>query len=190
MCDNISIFDEEENITVKTVADTEKAFEYIKSACAKTFNDSPYCDTVTVNLNLTQTISVIFCNKKPFDCTVKKTDIVFCIKNDYFDMMNPDDIPVKYEIKNINSLKEFTRIFISTNHIEFQKFVNYIFSFCETYVDKYYVPDHLFDCCDRYMECSDAKHCTCPDYLYSKCCTYKNKIENGIIFFGKNRNIK
>lgn len=169
---------------------TEEIYKYIKSVCETTFKESPYVDTVSTNLNKNSAASIIFCGLKAFDCTAKKDKIMFCLKNDYFSMLKEEDIPVKYEINNVKSLKDFTRIFISKNFYDFQKFVDYIFIFCEEYVDEHYIPDHLFDCCHRYMECSDEKKCTCPDYLYSKGCTYRKKLEKGIVFFGKNRNIK
>lgn len=168
---------------------TVRIFKYIKNVCEATFKESPYVDTVGVNFNKSCATSVNFCGIKVFDCAVKKNNFIFCLKNDYFAMINETDIPVEYEINNIKSLPDFTRIFIRNNFCEFEKAIDYIFTFCEAYVDAHYIPDHTFDCCDLYMQCSDEKHCTCTDYLYSKCCTYKNKLENGIIFFGKNRNV-
>lgn len=47
----------------------------------------------------------------------------------------------------------------------------------------------LFDCCHRYEECSDARDCTHPDKDFRMRCSYRRKLKNGIIFFGKNRNI-
>lgn len=169
---------------------TDGTYEYIKKLCTLTFKESPYVDIVSTKLNISRATSIVFCGLKAFDCTAKKDKFLFCLKNDYFSMLNEEDIPVEYEIKNIKSLKDFTRIFISKNFYDFQKFVDYIFTFCEKYVDEHYIPDHLFDCCHRYMECSDKIQCTCPDYLYSKGCTYRKKLEKGIVFFGKNRNIK
>lgn len=46
-----------------------------------------------------------------------------------------------------------------------------------------------FDCCGKFKECSDAKKCLHEDKLYSTACTYRKKIEQGIFFFGKNRNV-
>lgn len=46
-----------------------------------------------------------------------------------------------------------------------------------------------FDCCSRYMECSDAKKCIHPDRDFSLTCGYKKIMRSGKIFYGKNRNI-
>lgn len=45
-----------------------------------------------------------------------------------------------------------------------------------------------FDCCSRYMECSDAKKCTHPDTAFSIKCGYRKVLNSGRIFFGKNKN--
>lgn len=46
-----------------------------------------------------------------------------------------------------------------------------------------------FSCCSRYEACSDAKHCIHPDTVHSKSCIYRKNLENGKIFYGKNKNI-
>lgn len=46
-----------------------------------------------------------------------------------------------------------------------------------------------FDCCSRYLECSDAKSCTHPDKDFSLKCGYRKILRSGRIFYGKNRNI-
>lgn len=54
-----------------------------------------------------------------------------------------------------------------------------------------YVIDQLpteYSCCSRYEECSDARSCTNPiDEIAAKC-SYRKKLQKGIVFYGKNRN--
>lgn len=47
----------------------------------------------------------------------------------------------------------------------------------------------LFDCCSRYMECSNSKQCTNPDMDHALGCGYRRIMRTGKIFYGKNRNI-
>ncbi len=47
-----------------------------------------------------------------------------------------------------------------------------------------------FDCCSRYVECSDAKKCTHPDVRESIKCGYRRKLLNGQVFYGKNRTVR
>ena len=46
-----------------------------------------------------------------------------------------------------------------------------------------------FDVCSRYQQCSDALQCVDPDPQHALGCSYKRKLEKGIVFFGKNRNV-
>lgn len=47
-----------------------------------------------------------------------------------------------------------------------------------------------FDCCSRYIQCSDAKVCIHPDPKLSMLCGYRRILKSGRIFYGENRNIK
>lgn len=46
-----------------------------------------------------------------------------------------------------------------------------------------------FDCCSRYMECSDAMRCIHPDKDFALLCGYRKVLRSGRVFYGKNRNI-
>lgn len=46
-----------------------------------------------------------------------------------------------------------------------------------------------FDCCSRYLECSEAKQCVHPDPEFAIKCGYQFILQNGRIFYGTNRNI-
>ncbi|MEG1240238.1 MAG: hypothetical protein RSD46_02700, partial [Oscillospiraceae bacterium] len=71
---------------------------------------------------------------------------------------------------------------------------NEIYRYAETIISIYdyrELESHgdLFSCCSRYDACSDAKDCIHPDKKVSAACTYRRKLRQGIIFFGKNRNV-
>lgn len=42
-----------------------------------------------------------------------------------------------------------------------------------------------FGCCSRYRDCSDAGCCLIPERNYSIHCTYRKKLEDGVVFYGK-----
>ena len=46
-----------------------------------------------------------------------------------------------------------------------------------------------FGCCSQFNKCSDAKKCVHVNKLYSKACIYRDHLEHGRIFYGKNRNV-
>ena len=46
-----------------------------------------------------------------------------------------------------------------------------------------------WDCCSRYMECSDAKQCVHPNKAFALGCGYRKILASGRVFYGKNRNV-
>lgn len=46
-----------------------------------------------------------------------------------------------------------------------------------------------FGCCSEFIKCSDARKCVHENKLYSKACMYRDHLDQGRIFYGKNRNI-
>ena len=46
-----------------------------------------------------------------------------------------------------------------------------------------------FGCCSSFEKCSDAKKCLHENKLYSKACMYRGNLDEGRIFYGKNRNV-
>lgn len=47
-----------------------------------------------------------------------------------------------------------------------------------------------WDCCSRYMECSNAKRCIHPDPELALKCGYRKILASGKIYYGENRNIE
>lgn len=50
-------------------------------------------------------------------------------------------------------------------------------------------PNAPFGCCHLYLECSDQKECVHPNPFHAYSCMYKKNLENGKVFYGKNRNV-
>lgn len=46
-----------------------------------------------------------------------------------------------------------------------------------------------WDCCSRYMACSDAGKCVHPDPSFALVCGYRRILESGRIFYGVNQNV-
>ena len=47
-----------------------------------------------------------------------------------------------------------------------------------------------FGCCGLFERCSDAGRCLHDNQFYSTACSYRHNLEQGRIFYGKNRNVK
>ena len=43
-------------------------------------------------------------------------------------------------------------------------------------------------CCSEYLECSDARKCVKPDVPWARGCWYRENLNKGKVFYGKNRN--
>lgn len=48
---------------------------------------------------------------------------------------------------------------------------------------------NTFGCCHQFEKCSDAKKCLHENKLYARGCTYRRHLNEGRIFYGKNRNV-
>ena len=88
-----------------------------------------------------------------------------------------------FHITQVSSAMEFIRVGFSDLHdIELMKEALIII------LKEFPVP-YTFDVCSRYEQCSDALMCLHPDPQHARECSYKKKLERGIVFFGKNRSI-
>ena len=109
-----------------------------------------------------------------------------CIKakSQYLEFASKNrDLFSNFQISQIKSVPDFIRVhFSSLEDIKNMKesFISIIKSFPMPIA---------FDVCSRYMQCSDAFQCVDPDPKHALGCSYKRKLEQGIVFFGKNRNI-
>lgn len=81
------------------------------------------------------------------------------------------------------------RILILTFDSRTQELHDYICKIILYRLKYYRSSQSSFDCCNKFMECSDALKCVHDNKLYSTVCTYRHRLENGIIFYGKNRNV-
>lgn len=110
-----------------------------------------------------------------------KNFTIFIIKNrllsENIDLSNVTDK------KAVKSPKDCTEVKIdSTAHgIDFLKSV--VLKYAQLYI-----PAERFGCCHLYIKCSDEKHCLANDRFHAKGCFYRENLENGRIFYGKNAN--
>lgn len=87
-----------------------------------------------------------------------------------------------YSIEYRKSAASWPRMSLDTTH-DFAKNPE----FCTKIYD-YFLCENGFDCCSAYEQCSDAKRCIRTDLMFAGQCTYRQKLKQGIIFFGKNKN--
>lgn len=78
----------------------------------------------------------------------------------------------------------FWRLDLEDNQTE-----NYLNLLCQAILSTINRLPKEWDCCSRYMECSDAKKCVHPDKSFALGCGYRKILASGRIFYGENRNI-
>lgn len=95
-----------------------------------------------------------------------------------------DLIPVSWPRKTSKSEEKYIRIDIDPQALE--TYTDFLISLTRVSVDRY---PKEWDCCSRYLECSDTTHCVHPDKAFALSCGYRTILGSGKIFYGKNRNI-
>jgi hypothetical protein len=97
-----------------------------------------------------------------------------------------DDLNISpfVEIKKLASDPDFTSLNFLERNDEYYK----IIEICVDNAIKTFKPSNMFACCGLYKACSDEKKCIHRDRLHSKGCWYRRNLENGKIFYGKNKN--
>lgn len=96
-----------------------------------------------------------------------------------------DLIPNGAPCKTVKSELKYIRVLIDGEH-PLETYRNLLIKAATESVNRY---PKEWDCCSRYMECSDAKTCTHPDKGFALSCGYRRILSSGRVFYGKNRNI-
>lgn len=96
-----------------------------------------------------------------------------------------DLIPENAPIKKPSTTEKYCRISITDEH-PLVSYTSFLIDTVSETVNRY---PKEWDCCSRYLECSDAKTCIHPDKAFALGCGYRKILSSGRIFYGKNRNI-
>jgi len=90
-----------------------------------------------------------------------------------------------FPVKKVPSDPKFIRILVDEVHpIYFYR--DFLVQVIGETVNRY---PKEWDCCSRYLECSDAKKCVHPDKNFALKCGYRKILRSGRVFYGENRNI-
>lgn len=96
-----------------------------------------------------------------------------------------DVIPKNCPTQTTKSDENYIRILVDQDH-PIESYTDFLLTVTGASIDR--LPK-VWDCCSRYMECSDAKTCVHPDKVFALDCGYRKILNSGRIFYGKNRNI-
>lgn len=96
------------------------------------------------------------------------------------------DCPESAVVKEVKSDLSFTHVLFNTLDSNMYDYISNNIFYCLAN----YESSSSFGCCNRFMECSDAKRCVHENKLYSMGCKYRKlNLDQGRIFYGKNRNV-
>lgn len=96
-----------------------------------------------------------------------------------------DLVPPSFPTKCVSSEPKYIRILIDKMH-PLESYCDFLIQIAGETVNR--CPKE-YDCCSRYIQCSDAKTCVHPDKSFALKCGYRKILSSGRIFYGKNRNI-
>ena len=146
----------------------------------------------TFNKNGISASYLKFEDRKNYTSAMFNSSVIirFTIKSD-LTISVPTSITPKfdtYSSANITAAKDYTKIRFSLSEVlNQQEFIKELLAqVTQNFIDK--LPKE-FDCCSRYVECSNAKHCIHPDGDFSLKCGYRKILQSGKIYYGANRNI-
>lgn len=96
-----------------------------------------------------------------------------------------DLIPDGVEQKEVKTEEKYIRVSVDNLH-PLESYTSLLEKLVRESVNRY---PKEWDCCSRYMECSDAKRCVHPDKGFALECGYRRILNSGRIFYGENRNV-
>lgn len=95
-----------------------------------------------------------------------------------------DNLPEEFVFQTVKSMPDFSRIelHIENDLSKLSDVLNDIFEESKPMVE-------TFGCCNEFRVCSDALKCIHPDPIFASGCMYRENLDKGKVFYGKNRNI-
>ena len=97
-----------------------------------------------------------------------------------------DLVPDGFQWRKVPSEKGYFRLIVDEGN-PIEGYTEFLSRIAGETVSRY---PKEWDCCSRYMECSDAKACVHPDKAFALGCGYRKILASGRIFYGANRNVE
>lgn len=125
-------------------------------------------------------MSIFFFGKKALQVTLRKNGALV------FDIDNKIVAECPSWVSSIKT-KKTTTAFLLTDINDFEAFFIFLQQLKFYFFHKL-TPDPV-GCCHRFLQCSDNRDCIIPHSLTSVACYYRRNLDNGKIFYGKNKNV-
>lgn len=124
--------------------------------------------------------AVLFGNLTAFRLRIRGKQRYISIPLTLADLI-PNDAPTR----NSSADGKYRRVLITDQH-PLNSYTDFLINVVGETVNRY---PKEWDCCSRYLECSNAKTCVHPDKAFALGCGYRKILSAGRIFYGENRNI-
>lgn len=158
-----------------------KERQVIENAISQVLSEEPdYKPYIKANENKDHSISIKSKNVLVAKIQIQKTQIVINLKTKQFKEL--DSLDTRFFVTSETG--DTTRIFLQS----FNDVLDFIEPLTLLAIEML-SSEEGFGCCSRFIECSDAKKCIHPNKVHSKGCMYRQNLESGRIFFGKNKNV-
>lgn len=163
------------------VSDERKAFDLIYPELSDIILNAPIDSGILIFEELKNFSSVYFMdsNELFFRIRLRKKSRYILVPENYMYLFPPDT-----ETSMTKSDAGMVRIVIQS----YEDILKYV-SVLRAILDQICRNNRDFGCCGRYIECSDAGTCLHPDPKFSLGCWYRYHLDEGKVFYGKNRNI-
>lgn len=132
---------------------------------------------VSVTISYT---AVMFGNLTAFRLRIRGKQRYISIPLTLADLI-PNDAPTK----KASTGEKYCRVLITDEH-PLDSYTSFLINVVGETVNRY---PKEWDCCSRYLECSDAMTCTHPDKVFALGCGYRKILGSGRVYYGKNRNV-
>lgn len=115
---------------------------------------------------------------KAFELKQDETGAALCLPGNFVSIIDPQRKTTKenslYTIRSLTEyqMKQFIQWLIETKKKNFRALIT-----------------DTFACCNSFVACSDAGHCLHENNRFYNGCYYRTNLEQGRIFYGKNKNI-
>lgn len=171
--------DNDVNGAAPSIEDTNSSVCYLEETIETILKDEPgFAKQITISKNKDDSFSV----KAKNNLVVKIIQ-----KKDLFYVQFKEKYSPTFHDQTIELLKDGTGQITATSKEQLSHLLGQACEIAIEIISEY--SGETFGCCSRYLTCSDERKCVHPDRLFSRACSYRKNLENGRVFFGKNRNI-
>lgn len=139
------------------------------------------CDANQIKLNNTLAYSVVMLSSfTVFRLHIRGSQHYIDFPGIFSDLVRDNSA-----LKPSKSDPKYLRLLIDDDH-PVEQYSDFLIAITKESVNRY---PKDWDCCSRYLSCSQAKKCVHPNSTFALGCGYRKILHRGEVFYGENRNV-